>query len=101
MSTIIFGNVNANGTVYSGTGFIVVHDHEGEYTIVFLTPFKNVPAVASIQNYPGWSDFGSGGGNTVDNTVLIAVTREKFKIKTGTSAGAANDRNFTFIAIGD
>jgi len=103
MIKIIYGNVNADGSIKSGEGFDVVHDKTGQYTIVFGAHFTSVPAVVTLQNYPGWDDFHSDGGCTFDNTVLIAVNVEKCKVKTGDAEGKGNacDRNFTFIAIGD
>lgn len=98
---IVYGNVSSNGTIHSGSGdFDVVAEGSGEYTVVFMPAFKSVPTVVTVQNYPGWNDLQSSGGNTTDNTVLIAVNKNKCKIKTGSSNGKPDNRNFAFIAIG-
>ena len=99
-----YGNINANGTKKSGSGdWTVVKDSgsKGGYTIIFEPPFKTMPTVVTDQNYPGWSDFNKSGGDSRDNTVIIALSNEKCKLKTGDSHGNGQDRNFTFIAIGE
>lgn len=98
---IIFGSVNADGTIKGGSGFKVVPDTDkGVYNIVFDTSFNSFPSVVSTQNYPDWSDFTSGGGNTTDNSVIVALDNNKFKVKVGDSDGSGRDRNFSFIAVG-
>ncbi len=57
--------------------------------------------VVLTQNFPDWTSFDSTGGNTKDNAVLIAVSKERFKYKTGKSDGSASNRDCGFIAIGD
>lgn len=99
----IFGNINADGSVYSGSGdFSVVAegDNSGEYTIIFRNPFSEVPSTSAIQNYPTWNDFRSNGGDTRDNVTLIAIDKDKVKLKTGDSNGLGVDRNFSFIVVG-
>ncbi|MDW3648911.1 MAG: hypothetical protein R8P61_17715 [Bacteroidia bacterium] len=100
----VFGNINANGTAESksSTLLTVVHDDIGEYTLVFQEGiFSDLPACAASQNYPGWHDFTSSGGYTLDNVTIVAISKEKVKLKTGASDGAPADRNFSFIAIGN
>ena len=99
---ILWGCVNADGTLLSATpGTSVTRDDTGLYTIRFPADFESVPAVVVTQNYPGWDDFSSAGGNTRDNAVLVALDAERCKVATGDRNGARVDRNFTFIAIGD
>lgn len=102
MARHIFGAVNADGTIQSGSGgFEIAHDDKGEYTIVYLQPFKSQPVVVVTQNYPSWDNFSSDGGSTKDNCVVVASNNAKVKIKTGGDSGSASDRNFNFISIGD
>lgn len=74
-------------------------NNSGEYTIVFRRPFQKIPAVVTDQNYPAWDAYQSNGGYLSDNTVLIAVGPDRFKVKTGNGT-EGTDRNFTFIAMG-
>lgn len=99
----IYGCINADGSIFSGSGdFIVVanDNNDGEYTIVFGKHFQNVPTVVATQNFPGWSDFTSDGGLTLDNVTIIAIAPDRVKFKTGASDGSGQNRNFCFIAIG-
>lgn len=100
----VCGNVNADGSIQSGSGFTVVPESgNGVYTVVFSAPFSQMPTVVTDQQYPSpgsWNQFSSDGGDTRDNTVLIAVASDKFKFKTGNNGGAGTDRNFSFIAVG-
>ncbi|HSS51767.1 MAG TPA: hypothetical protein VLX28_22720 [Thermoanaerobaculia bacterium] len=98
---IVWGCVNANGTTHSGTGFTTVPNPPGVYDVVFSIPFNSTPAVVAIQNYKHWNDFTYNGGDTRDNTVLIASDRTKFKLETGENDGKKSDRNFSFIAVGE
>jgi hypothetical protein len=98
---IIWGCINADGSIYNGTNFTPVPGPKGTYDIVYSTPFKSTPAVVTLQNYKGWNDFSSDGGNTKDNTVLVASDRQKCKIITGDNDGKKENRNFTFLAIGE
>lgn len=100
---IVYGNVNSDGTRYSGT-----HDWTsgqtgggtGRYEVIFDEPFDSVPTVVLTQNYKSWNDFGYNGGDARDNAVLIAVDERHFKYKTGKDDGEGSWRNCGFIAIG-
>jgi len=96
----IGGCVNKDASIHSGTGFTVDHRSKGLYIITYNERFTNPPAVVLTQNYPGWEEFGSTGGDTRDNAVLVASDQLKFQVKTGLSTGDADDRNFAFIAVG-
>lgn len=101
MATTIYGCINADGSIRSGSsGFNPTKLEKGIYLITFCSCFCNTPAVVVTQNYPDWESFSSGGGSTRDNAVIIAVNKDKVKIKTGNGDGDPIDRNFTFIAIG-
>lgn len=99
MNKMIHGNVNSNGTKQTGYDFQVQRLGKGIYEITFSVPFPTVPTLLVTQNYRSWDDFTYGGGSTLDNAVVIAVSEEKAKIKTGGDKGAAGDRNFSFLAI--
>ena len=98
-----YGNINENATKKSGTSdWTVVKDSDkGVYTIIFDPQFNTMPTVVTDQNYPGWDDFNKSGGDSRDNSVIIALSKEKCKLKIGDSHGDGRDRNFTFIAIGE
>jgi hypothetical protein len=97
---IIWGCVNADGSIHSGTGFTVDSETDGVYTITYRESFDEPPAVVLTQNYRNWDQFGYGGGDTRDNSILIAADTFKFKAKMGGSDGKGEERNFTFIAVG-
>lgn len=94
----IWGCVNKDASIHSGAGFTADHLGNGLYLITYKVPFDQPPAVVLTQNYPNWEEFGSNGGNTMDNAVLVASDELKFKVKTGNSSGDASDRNFAFIS---
>ena len=96
----IWGCVTANGFIYSGSGFKVTRTDIGRYEIIYDSQFSGTPAVVVTQNYPGWDDFTTGGGSSLDNCVLVASDQTHFKVRTGDGTGGASDRNFTFIAMG-
>lgn len=106
MARIIYGCVERGREIHSGEGFTVIHPGSGVYEITFTTPFANTPAVTATQQYVMnapyvWDDFGNPGGSVLDNVVIVALTKERVKLKTGDSFGNAVSRNFTFIAIGE
>lgn len=101
MASMIWGTINGNGTVNSGTNFTSTHLERGLYLINFSQAFKTIPAVTVTQNYPGWDKFDDHGGNTRDNAVVVALNQLEVKIKTGDGNGDASDRNFCFVAVGD
>lgn len=99
----IFGNINANGSIRSGSGdFDVVPEghNSGEFTIVFRPPFNSIPSIVATQCFPNWDDFSSNGGSTLDNVTIIGLDQRKAKLKTGDHKGNGADRNISFIAIG-
>lgn len=98
---MVWGNVNANGSIYSGSGdFRVVKEDTGSYVILYNTPFSQSPSVLNTENYPGWISIDDDGGNTKDNTVLVASLTDRCKIITGNDGGDRKDRNFSFAALG-
>lgn len=101
--TIIFGNVNKDGSIRNGSGdFEVTYVGTGQYLIDFADgSFQNPPAIVLTQNYRSWTDFSYDGGDSRDNAVLIASDHSHAKVLTGNGQGGHEDRNFTFVAVGD
>lgn len=97
---IIWGAVNADGTIKAGSGFDSKRIAPGTYIVDWDATFPSMPSVVLTQNYRGWDDFGYEGGKTTDNAVLIASDKNAIKVGTGDGGGNRTDRNFTFIAIG-
>ena len=98
---IIWGCVNKNGSIHSGTGFTPVSGGKGFCDIVYKIPFKTTPAVVAIQNHADWTNWTYDRGDTRDNVVLVASDPTKCKLTTGNGNGNREDRNFSFIAIGE
>ena len=96
--TTIWGNVKADGTILSGTGYRVEKIEKGLYTVIFDDGFNAMPGVSVTEVWPG--DITSHGGNTKDNAVLVAVEPDRFRVKLGELDGNAADRAFSFVAIG-
>lgn len=95
---IIAGRINADGSTAAGDGFYVRASGDGAYFVEFDRRLESVPTVVVTQNYETWDGFAYGGGNTLDNAVLVAVDEKGFKVITGDNAGTKIDRNFAFIA---
>lgn len=99
---ILYGNVNADGTTYSGSGgFQCRHIGKGTYLIEFADAFASVPTVVLTQQYIAWADFSYPGAGTKNNAMLVAVDEHACKYVTGNSDGSHTDRNCAFIAIGE
>ena len=102
-SRLMFGNVDASGTIRnagSGDFTIVKEPGDGTYTIQFNTGFGAVPAMMVTQQYRDWSDFRYSSGNTLDNAVIVAIDRTHARLITGGAGGGRMDRNFSFLIAG-
>lgn len=97
---VIAGRINADGSIAGGSGFYVRPLGSGAYIVEFDSALLDVPTIVSKQNYKSWDEFDYPGGNTLDNTVLVAVDKKGFKLITGASSGVRVDRNFSFFAAG-
>ena len=101
---IIYGYVNSDGSILQGSGFKVVQDDTGVYTVMFDQAsdgsdiFNDTPAVSVTQVYTG--DMSYGGGDITDNAVIIAIAQDRVKILTGNVDNGHQDRQFSFIAAG-
>jgi hypothetical protein len=92
----IWGSVNKDGTVHSGSGFTVEKKGAGIYTIHFTSKFRGPPAVVATQN----NYRGDGWQSNLDGVAVQTVYTSQFSLVTGNSRGDKEDRGFGFIAIG-
>lgn len=93
----LFGVVNANGDVISGSGgFSVLNTTAGSYVIAFHTPFSSIPAVVATQN----GNFTTPPPSNLDGVAVGELTPTAFLASTGDSQGNPENRQFSFIAIG-
>ncbi|WP_156438291.1 hypothetical protein [Burkholderia sp. BDU5] len=96
MSRIIWGSVNANGSINSGSkDFRVERTDTGKYVITFNTQFSVTPAVVATQN-----NFGDSGQSNMDGVSAPFVNAGYCQINTGDNSNKFQDRSFGFIAIG-
>lgn len=99
---IIWGVVNADGTIASGSGgagdyeFAVINEGPGIYQISFNGNFEGVPAITGSQVM-----YGSISESSLDNVVFPYLTAASATAITGASNGAAGNRSFSFIAVGE
>jgi hypothetical protein len=93
---IIWGAINANGTISSsGGGFSVTRQGNGQYVISFRSLFQTVPSIVGSQ-----TNYGNLGESPVDNVAFPLVDTGAATAITGDSQGNRQDRNFSFIAVG-
>lgn len=108
---IVRGTINGNdNTVAAGSGFTLRRPGiEGVYDIYFSTPFKGIPSASVTQVFNGSSaPFTSsdellnspGSGDLTDNAIIVYLTNERIRIKTGAGKGWPGDRPFSFIVVG-
>ncbi|MFD1746842.1 hypothetical protein ACFSE1_15305 [Rhizobium helianthi] len=93
---IIWGNVNADGSIHSGSGdFAITRTDNGVYMIQFNDDFTTTPAIVASQ--VRWGDIGQ---KTADNVVFPFLNKNGATAITGDNSGNRTNRNFAFIAIG-
>lgn len=100
---ISFGAIVANKILSAGSkDFTIGKAQNGLVEVVFAKPFDEAPVVVLTQHFPpGNTNFNEAGGDTRDNSVLVAVDKGHFLVKSGDSGGTARaERAFHFIAIG-
>jgi hypothetical protein len=95
MATIVWGEINADGSILSGQGFESTRISTGQYSIVFTPTFPVTPAIVGSQ-----TRYGNAGQNPVDNIVFPFVSNAQATALTGDNTGRLQDRNFSFIAVG-
>jgi hypothetical protein len=87
---IVRGIIDGTGAIVAGTGFTVVKNAAGDYTVTFTKDFEGIPAVdLTVDQAAG--------------TIMRHVTRptaSTFRARNVTTAGVATDCEFHFIAIG-
>ncbi len=93
---MIRGSVDANGTILAGTGFKVQAPGKGLFTLTFTQSYQSPPTVVATQY---WKTYQSGI-NTLDNSLVVAITATGCQILTGDSAGVQTNRPFCFVAMG-
>ncbi|NSZ17882.1 hypothetical protein [Agrobacterium vitis] len=92
----IWGTINANGTILSGSGdFAVSRTGNGQYQIQFNDDFSATPAIVGSQVLGG-----SLSQNPLDNLVFPFLNKNGATALTGDAHGNQGDRNFSFIVIG-
>ncbi|WP_299627981.1 hypothetical protein [uncultured Tenacibaculum sp.] len=92
----IYGTVSSNGSIISGSGFIVQKQNTGTYLIDFEPGFSQTPAVVGSQ-----TGYGSIDENPLDNVVFPYINQGSTTALTADSSGHKKDRQFSFIAIGE
>ena len=95
--SISWGYINADGTIKDGSGdFTVTRVDNGVYQVSFSREFIATPAVVGSQ-----TGYGSLGQANTDGVAFPFVEQISFTAKTGDSKGSAQNRSFSFIAIGN
>ena len=93
----------------SSNNFTVQRYDTGLFEVTFdneAVDFSDTPTVAVTQVYNGDNTMdmnpseGYDGGNPLDNAVVIAVDKTKFRFITGDSHGNHADRMFSFVVVG-
>jgi hypothetical protein len=89
---IVRGQVSATGTVVHGTGYSVVRNAAGDYTITYTTPFADVPTTLPVaQNTGGFSAVVNTGRPNTAATFSVWIFDTATKVQT--------DSIFHFIAV--
>lgn len=92
-ANVITGIIAANGAIVAGTGFSVVHNGAGNYSVTFTTPFPSAPVVlTTITTDPGVG--------TPTEIAATAVTVNGFRALMSSSGGRGDFAfNFTATAV--
>lgn len=98
------GVIASDGAVVGGAGFTVRRAAVGIYDMTFTQAFPVVPGATATQIFgslnSGTGDPTSAGGDPRDNAVIVHLSANKLRIKTGDNVGNPSDRYFSFIVIG-
>lgn len=95
----LWGEINADGSIASSSGGFKVFPQQnqpGVYLIVFQTSFTTIPGIVGTQ-----TRFGNIAESNTDGIVFPLVSADSATAKTGDGNGNAQNRNFSFIAIGE
>ncbi|PTW61744.1 hypothetical protein C8N35_102460 [Breoghania corrubedonensis] len=96
MTKTVWGTVSGNGDLLAGAGCTISKQGTGIYVIDFTTSFSGVPALVGSQ-----TGFGSQGQSPLDNVAFPFLTGGTATAVTGDNQGSKEDRQFSFIAIGN
>jgi len=92
----LWGTINADGSIASGSGgFNVILTQPGQYVISFQHLFTGLPSIVGSQ-----TRFGSLGESSTDGVVFPQLNNASTVAITGDGGGNHQNRNFSFIAIG-
>ena len=92
---IVRGVVSSNGIALKGTGFTVVSNNIGAFTIRFATAFADVPTVTATAAVPP-----PGTQADVAACMLMSNTVSYVTVSPRNSGGSGVNRDFHFIAVG-
>ena len=90
---VVRGVVSGAGAIEEGSGFTVVRNATGDYTVTFSPAFADVPTVLLGIGT-------SATANYVRISSTVAVTASSVRVLGFTFAGVAADAQFHLIAIG-
>ncbi|ACZ30965.1 hypothetical protein Xcel_1946 [Xylanimonas cellulosilytica DSM 15894] len=98
---ILWGVVESDGTIRSGTGFTVERQPPGRYRLHFAQPFVAAPPAVVASRVYGDPDIDAGTGwSASENVTVDMVSMSTALIVTASATGTHIDGAFTFIAIG-
>lgn len=87
---LVGGRVGGDGSIIAGEGFSVFRSSAGVYVVTITVPdFRLISAVSTAVGGPGWANVHSAG-----------ITQRTFQVLGYTTAAAASDVLFNFVAIG-
>jgi len=92
---IIRGVVAANGSIIAGSGFTVTHNSDGNYLIIFDTPFLGAPSVTATVDRAGTT-----GENTIMTDGATSASARLLTRSNQALGSAFLDFPFHFIAVG-
>jgi hypothetical protein len=95
---VLWGVINSDGTIVAGSGGFTVPPPQaaGQYVINFPNQFSSMPAMVATQTNSG----NLTEANT-DGTVIPLLSTNSATLITGNNKSTPENRNFSFIAIGD
>lgn len=89
LSIVLVGIVTSAGAITAGTGFSVVHNGTGDYTVTFTAAFSAVPVVVVT---------GIGTTQPAESVWMVSALAGSVRILSFTTAGSPVDDPFNFIA---
>jgi len=91
---LLRGVVASSAAITAGTGFTITDNGTGDHTVNFTTTYDSLPSfVPAIDS--------SGGGTAIGSIVYEALSTSAARVRTFRGdTGAADDRQFSFEALG-